>query len=113
MIESDFMAGGTGRPNEDLTGERLYALRCELLFALPKGEDPEGIFDTANLMLIPLQRCERDDKSALIDYSFDGKPVRMSIPVAGYDYDHGFCSRTIRPGSEPLVSSASEQEEDA
>lgn len=94
------------KPNEVFTDERLYVVRCELLLALPKGEDPESIFDTLNMMLIPLQRRERDDKSILIDYSFDGKPVRMSIPAAGYDYDHGFCSRTIRPGSEPLVSSA-------
>lgn len=94
------------RPNEQFTGERLYAVQCELLVALPKDADPSGVLDTLNMMLIPLQRCElesNDQNSVLIDYTLDD-PVRMTIPADGYDYDTGFC---ITTPSEPPVPSMS------
>lgn len=68
--------------------ERLVVIQCELAFAVPKGADIHEVFDTANLMLIPLQRKE-GSTSGLIDYSFK-EVAESNTLVAEYDYDEGF-----------------------
>lgn len=84
----------TRKMKEQLPGERLYVVVAKLLLALPKEDDPETALDLLNMMLIPLQRRERDDNAALIDYTFSSEPVRMSIPAGGYDYERGFSMTT-------------------
>lgn len=69
--------------------EHLVVLQARLAFAMPVDAPLDSVYDTANCMLIPLQRCE-GGTCGLIDYAFDGVPAISITKVEGYDRDAGF-----------------------
>lgn len=71
-----------------MSNEKLYVANVKIALALKEGQDPEELYDTLNMALIPLQRRE-DGTSSIIDYTFEG--IKESpTPVYPYDYDKGF-----------------------
>lgn len=75
--------------------ERLVVLTARLAFALPETAGIDEVYDSANCMLIPQQRCE-GGASDLIDYHFVDEPVISPTPV--HEAENGFDA----PISSPL-----------
>ena len=66
---------------------RLVVVDTKLVFELKDGEEPDHIFDTANMMLIP-QQVINGGEYRLIDYAFGDAKV-ASVPLEQYNYDDG------------------------
>jgi hypothetical protein len=76
------------------TPEKLVLLHTTLAFAMPADAGLDEVFDSANMALVPLQRCEGGTN--LIDYAFDGEPVVSPTPVEAWTLATGFTAPAPR-----------------